>query len=52
MKNLMFKICFVYSLEFLVFAGKSESKDSPDKEKSDPPKTKPVKTPSNGGMYI
>ncbi|XP_069704790.1 uncharacterized protein [Periplaneta americana] len=26
--------------------GKSESKDSPEKEKSDPPKAKPVKTPS------
>ncbi|XP_021926916.1 G antigen 2D-like [Zootermopsis nevadensis] len=28
--------------------GKSESKDSPEKEKSDPPKAKPVKTPPKG----
>ncbi|KAJ9573993.1 hypothetical protein L9F63_008623, partial [Diploptera punctata] len=27
---------------------KSESKDSPEKEKSDPPKAKPVKTPPKG----
>jgi hypothetical protein len=39
------------TLQFFVFPGKSESKDSPDKEKSDPPKAKPVKTPSKGGMY-
>jgi len=42
-------VSFTIPLFFL--PGKSESKDSPEKEKPDPPKVKPVKTPSKGGKY-
>lgn len=51
-KNTMIFIHFesIYiSLFNSSFPGKSESKDSPEKEKSDPPKAKPVKTPPKGG---